>query len=260
MANSQPIGMFDSGVGGTTIFKAVREKLPMENIVYLADSLNAPYGGKSKNKIVDLCLKNTEFLLDKDCKLIIAACNTATTNAITELRDKFDIPFIGVEPAIKPAAFYSTKSCVAVLATPGTLASHLFDQTSGLFAKNKEIIKLEGRGLVEAIEEGRVDAGSTFERLKNILAPVQDRDIDYLVLGCTHFPYLRFQLKKLLPSHVKIIDSGEAVAEQTYQVLKTNRQLTETQSAKSVFYTNKNPEILREFVSDNAVKIEHLHF
>jgi glutamate racemase len=139
MTNNNPIGLFDSGIGGTSIWKEIHELLPHENTVYLADSKNAPYGQKSKEEIIQLSFKNTEFLLNQNAKIIVVACNTATTNAIKELRDKYDIPFIGIEPAIKPAALNSHKKVIGILATQGTLNSTLFHQTLEKFQDIKII-------------------------------------------------------------------------------------------------------------------------
>ncbi len=128
--SSQPIGVFDSGVGGITIWKEITQLLPNEHTIYLADSKHAPYGQKPKKEIIELSVKNTELLLKKGCKIIVVACNTATTNAISYLRETYDIPFIGIEPAIKPAALHTKTNAVGILATKGTLSSELFYQTS----------------------------------------------------------------------------------------------------------------------------------
>lgn len=239
--SSQPIGIFDSGIGGTSIMREVVKLLPNENIVYLADSKNAPYGQQSKSEIVNLCIKNVEFLLKANCKLIIVACNTATTNAIKELRNRYDIPFIGIEPAIKPAALNSKTQKIGVLATKGTLTSELFHKTSEQFSKHSKIIEVVGKGLVEHIEAGDFDSPQLQLLLKSFLIPLIKENIDYLVLGCSHYPYLIPVLTKMLPKSITIIDSGLAVANQTKQVL-INNSLINTVSSDSqiVFFTNKN--------------------
>ena len=152
----QPIGIFDSGIGGTSIWKEVIKLLPNENTIYLADSKNAPYGEKSTEEIISLCIKNTELLISKGCKLIIVACNTATTNAIGYLRNNYTIPFIGIEPAIKPAALLSKTGAIGILATKGTLASELFEKTTANYTKNITTIEQDGEGLVQLIEKWRV--------------------------------------------------------------------------------------------------------
>ena len=140
-----PIGIFDSGVGGTSIWKEINALLPQENTIYLSDSKNAPYGEKSRQAIIDLSIKNTEFLLNKNCKMIVVACNTATTNAIKILREKYDIPFIGIEPAIKPAALKTKTKTIGILATKGTLNSDLFEKTSNTI--NQKIIRKENNNI-----------------------------------------------------------------------------------------------------------------
>lgn len=248
MAQSSAIGIFDSGVGGTSIFKAIHQLLPLEKTIYLADSKNAPYGIKSKKDIVALCRKNTELLLDKGCKIIVVACNTATTNAINELRQEYQVPFIGIEPAIKPAAINSTRNCVGILATKGTLSSQLFAKTSALFAKNTKVIEVDGSSLVPLIEAGKINTAETFTLLSSLIKPLLTQEIDHLVLGCTHFPYLIPLLRKLLSSEVRIIDSGEAVARQTQAVLQASGLLANTQQGEPEFYSNKNPRILQQFI------------
>lgn len=147
--NKGPIGIFDSGIGGTSIWREINRVLPYESTIYLADSKNAPYGEKSKEQILQLSIKNVELLLQKGCKLIVVACNTATTNAIKELRERYHVPMIGIEPAIKPAALNSKTKTVGVLATKGTLSSALFNNTSEIHANGIKVLDQVGTGLVE---------------------------------------------------------------------------------------------------------------
>lgn len=248
MKKNNPIGLFDSGIGGTSIWKEVHTLLPNENTIYLADSKNAPYGLKSKDEIIQLSCKNTELLLEENCKIIVVACNTATTNAIKELRAKYDVPFIGIEPAIKPAAIQSQTQTIGILATKGTLNSSLFHEN---VAKHPDVKIIEqiGHGLVQLIENGDLDSLEMKELLESYLLPMVEKNIDYLVLGCSHYPYLIPQIKKIIPSSIKIIDSGEAVAKQTKKILK-ELQLINPSIGKStqVFYTNSNPEVLKKIV------------
>ncbi|PKQ43746.1 glutamate racemase [Confluentibacter flavum] len=258
--STQPIGIFDSGVGGTSIWKEIHKLLPDENTIYLADSANAPYGLKGKETIINLSIKNTEYLIDKGCKLIVVACNTATTNAISILRETYNIPFIGIEPAIKPAALNTQTKAVGILATKGTLTSELFHKTTNLFASNIQVIERIGEGIVELIESGQLYSNEMRGLLKVYLKPMIDANIDYLVLGCTHYPYLIPMLVDLLPNHVKIIDSGEAVARQTKAVLEQH-DLLNTKRVKSniQFFTNGNPEILQSLL-ESKYKVEYLDF
>lgn len=254
MTNNNPIGLFDSGIGGTSIWTAIHDLLPNENTIYLADSKNAPYGQKSKEEIIQLSIKNTEFLLNQNCKTIVVACNTATTNAIKELRAKYKIPFIGIEPAIKPAALSSKTQTIGILATQGTLNSELFHQTVQKFQHTK-IIEQIGHGLVPLIEKGEIDSEEMNELLHQYLKPMIAANIDYLVLGCSHYPYLIPQIKKILPKNIKIIDSGEAVAKQTKTLLIEKAGLNDgIKPVKSIFYTNSDPKVLSAIL-DNKYEV-----
>lgn len=258
-----PIGIFDSGVGGTTVWREIRKALPQEDTIYLADSKNAPYGEKSSEDILRLSIKNTEFLLQWGCKLIVVACNTATTNAIGYLRDTYRVPFIGIEPAIKPAALQSSAKRVGVLATRGTLGSDLFHSTAKNHANGIEIIEKEGAGLVALIEAGKVNAEETKTLLQQLLDPMVKKGIDYLVLGCTHYPYLIPILKEILPKNIEIIDSGAAVAKQTYAILQQEGLLSIAKEIqRSIFYTNSNIDILTSFLKDvpQPLEISYLEF
>lgn len=257
----QPIGIFDSGVGGTSIWKEIQKLLPTENTIYLADSKNAPYGAKSKEEILKLSIKNTEFLLQKKCKLIVVACNTATTNAIDYLRATYKIPFIGIEPAIKPAALHTKTKKIGILATKGTLSSSLFHSTSKIFAEGITVLEQEGTGLVELIEAGEVNSKITIELLKKYIDPMLAEDIDCLVLGCTHYPYLIPALRNLLPQKVTIIDSGEAVARQTNAILVKNQLSSIVGSnTKHIFFSNSNVGVLKSLVDGANVEVSPLDF
>ena len=255
MQNNHPIGVFDSGIGGTSIWAAIHQLLPNEKTIYLADSKNAPYGQKSKDEIIALCIKNTELLLKMECKLIVVACNTATTNAIQELRAKYTIPFIGIEPAIKPAATNSRTQNIGILATQGTLNSALFNKNVEKF-QNIKIIEQVGHGLVELIENGAINSPQMSQLLRTYLQPMIDQNIDYLVLGCSHYPYLIPQIKKILPNHIQIIDSGEAVARQTQTILREKVGFSEPIESKPVFYTNYKSKVLSEILENKYQVIE----
>ena len=251
MQNNNPIGLFDSGIGGTSIWTAIHKLLPNENTIYLADSKNAPYGQKTKEEILALCEKNTQLLLDLNCKIIVVACNTATTNAIKELRDKYKIPFIGIEPAIKPAANNSKTQTIGILATAGTLNSELFNKNVEQFYQTK-IIEQIGHNLVNLIEDGQINSPETFRLLQEYLQPMINQNIDYLVLGCSHYPYLIPQIKKILPKNIQIIDSGEAVALQTKNVLSKNIGFNKSgKNIENIFYTNSDIKVLKEIVGKN---------
>jgi len=250
MTNNNPIGLFDSGIGGTSIWKEIHSLLPNEDTIYLADSKNAPYGEKSKEEIIELSCKNTEFLLNQNCKMIVVACNTATTNAIKELRQKYDIPFIGIEPAIKPAATHSQTQKIGILATKGTLNSELFYKNVEKFQDIK-IIEQIGFGLVELIENGKINSNEMKDLLKKYLTPMIENNIDYLVLGCSHYPYLIPQIKKIIPKNIQIIDSGEAVARQTKNILNEKAGFRNSdKNSTQIFYTNSDIKVLSDILKN----------
>lgn len=248
MNDTRPIGLFDSGIGGTTIWKSIHQLLPNENTLFIGDSSNAPYGQKSKETIVALSKKNVDWLLDHDAKIIIVACNTATTNAITELRNSYDIPIIGIEPAIKPAALNTKTHKVGVLATQGTLNSIKYSEAQTLYPDIKFINQI-GYKIVQLMEDGELYSPEMENLLHTYLDPMIAEGIDYLVLGCTHYPYLLPILAKFVPEHIKIIDSGEAVANRTFKILSDNQLLkTDGIPGQCEFYTNKDESILQSFI------------
>lgn len=258
--SNQPIGIFDSGVGGTSIWKEINKLLPFEDTIYLADSKNAPYGGKTAQEILDLSIKNTEYLLSKNCKIIVVACNTATTNAISFLRDEYDVPIIGIEPAIKPAALKSTSKKIGILATKGTLSSALFHSTSSAFSDGITIIEQNGEGLVPLIEAGLVYSDKTKELLVKYVSPMVKQGIDHLVLGCTHYPYLVPVLRELIPPHIQIIDSGEAVARQTKNILEKNNLLSAEKISTHQLFTNADVGVLESFLKGYDAAVDYLDF
>jgi glutamate racemase len=261
--NNFPIGIFDSGIGGTSIWQEVKTLLPYEDTIYLSDSKNAPYGEKTKQEIIELSIKNTELLLKQNCKLIIVACNTATTNAITVLREMYNIPFIGIEPAIKPAALKTKTNKIGILATKGTLNSELFEKTANTIAKEITTKETIGKGLVQLIESGKIDSIEMKILLSSYIKPMLKDDVDCLVLGCTHYPYLIPQIRALVGNKIQIIDSGEAVAKQTKSILEINQLTNENKvKGKYQFYINKNKKVLENIISlkNEAIKIDMINF
>ncbi len=247
----QPIGIFDSGIGGTSIWKEIHSLLPLEQTIYLSDSKNAPYGQKSKETIIDLSIKNTEFLLRQNCKIIVVACNTATTNAISYLRKNYEVPFIGIEPAIKPASILTKSNKIGILATKGTLNSSLFEQTSSKINQDVKIIEQIGEGLVELIENGKIDSNEMDILLNQYLQPMINQNIDCLVLGCTHYPYLIPKIQQITGNSIKIIDSGEAVAKQTKNILaKQNLLRISEYDQRNIFYINKDKMTLKNILKE----------
>lgn len=256
---NSPIGIFDSGLGGLSICKEIIELLPNESIVYLADSINAPYGEKSKEDIIQLSIKNTELLLELNCKVIIVACNTATTNAISILRERFDVPIIGIEPAIKPAALQTKTGKIGVLATEGTLKSELFLSTAEQFRDSLELVEIKGENLVRLIEAGEME--KTKPLLIKYLLPMIEAGVDNIVLGCTHYPFLIPLIKEIVPESIVIIDSGRAVAKRTQVILSSENILSNDSGiGERVFYTNNDLQIFESFLRKIDVQAKLISF
>ncbi len=250
MSDSRPIGVFDSGVGGLSVWKEIVEILPDESVIYYADSANCPYGAKKEQEIIDLAQKNVDFLIERQCKIIVVACNTATAAAIDFLRVKYKMPFIGMEPAIKPASLESKTKSIGVLATEGTFNGRLYRETTDRFAKDVSVNIKVGEKLVDIVENALIYEKETEKHLKKLINPFIEKNIDHLVLGCTHYPFLMPVLEKILPSQVKILDPAPAVAKQTYNVLKKENLLTQQNRGKLIyeFYTNGNIKVLNNFL------------
>ena len=259
--NDNPIGFFDSGVGGTSIWKEVVALLPNENTIYIADSVNAPYGIKTKEEIIQLSIRCTERLIEQNCKIIVVACNTATTNAIDHLRTNFNIPFIGIEPAIKPALLKTKTKTIGILATKGTLSSSLFESTKNEFGEDIKIIEQIGTGIVELIEANQLESKELFDLVTSYVEPMVSADIDCLVLGCTHYPYLKPILTKILPQDIQLIDSGAAVAKQTKRILiDENLESIHSNAVNHLLLSNGNIETLQALTKNEALQISYKSF
>ena len=251
MANNFPIGLFDSGIGGLSIYNEIKNSIPNESTIYIADNLNAPYGEKAESEIIQLSIKNTQKLVDLRCKLIIVACNTATTNAIEVLRKKFNIPIVGIEPAIKPAMLETKSNNIGVLATEKTLSSNLFLKTSDRFSKGINIHEQIGFDLVKIIEENGINEELLIPKLREYIEPMLEKNIDHLVLGCTHYYYLMYLLKKILPNGVKILDSSRAVTKRVMNLLKDYNIDSNTSKTKNIFLCTGNDNVIKKFLSSN---------
>lgn len=246
--NNQPIGIFDSGIGGLSIWKCIRELLPNESTIYIADSANAPYGDKSPEEIVYLSVKSTEKLIGLGAKIIVVACNTATTNAIRHLRDSYPLPFVGIEPATKPAAIQTKTGKIGILATKGTLASELFLNTSKQYRGSVEIIETVGAGLVQIVESG--DFNKAKSLLRKYLEPLVEAGVDNIVLGCTHYPFLKGVIQEIIPDKIKLIDSGNAVAKRTEHLLLEHSNLSEALYPTHQIFTSGDPVLLKKITQN----------
>jgi glutamate racemase len=219
-AKAAPVGFFDSGVGGKCILSAFRRLCPQENLVYIADSVNCPYGSKPQEEITRLCEANVEELLKRKCKLIVIACNTATAAAIDHLRGKYrDVPFVGIEPAVKPAALNSKSAVVAVLATEGTFNGRLYRETVEKFAAGVTVIASVADEFVTMVERGETEGPGAEAAVRRRLEPLLAAGADHIVLGCTHFPHLKKTMEKVVAGRAALVDPAEAVAMQAKRVL-----------------------------------------
>lgn len=247
--NKQPIGIFDSGVGGLTVLREIQKLMPDESFIYLGDGQNAPYGTKTKREIQNLSTRNVDFLLEKECKLIVVACNTATTQVIEFLRSKYSVLFVGIEPAIKPAALQSKTKSVGVLATHGTIHSALFNETKERFGSHVNVTMQVGTGLVPMIENNQVDSREMTELLQKLLQPMIESNADFIVLGCTHYPLIKTQISKLYPFPVSIIDSSYAVAKRVEHLVSLKKMQSSSKNARQIHYfTTGNPKKMDAFI------------
>ena len=240
--DSRPIGIFDSGIGGLTIWQEIASFLPGESLIYFADQAYFPYGEKSNREIKARAEKICQFLIKKNVKLIVIACNTATVSAIDFLRKKFSLSFIGSEPAIKPATQITKTGVIGVLATRKTVKSRRQKNLIDSLAWGKEVISLDCSELTPLIEKGEIDSPKTLEVLRKYLLPLKRKKIDVLVLACTHYPFLKKQIQNIIGLEVKIIDSGKAIAKQVKRVLEENNLSSDQRKAKKQFFTTGDPK------------------
>lgn len=227
MTAANPIGVFDSGVGGLSVLQEIRRALPGENLLYVADSGHAPYGDKSQPFIEARSIAITEFLIRRNAKAIVVACNTATGAAAVTLRSRFSMPIIAMEPAVKPAAEITRTGVVGVLATSRTLASDNFVRLFARYAENVEILGQACPGLVEQVEAGDLSGDKTRLLLERYVLPLLEKKADTLVLGCTHYPFLAPLIREIAGSGVAVIDSAAAVARQLRHRLEAGHLLAD---------------------------------
>lgn len=219
------IGIFDSGVGGLSVFREIKKILPEQSYVYFSDNAHCPYGEKGREYIIDRAREITRFLLDKGCEIIVVACNTATAAAISTLREEFPVKFIGMEPAIKPAAQSTHTGVVGVLATAGTLKATKYLDTREKWAQDVRIVEHIGQGFVELVESGTVSGPEAEATVRTSLMPLLEAGADTIVLGCTHYPFLSETISKVagdsFPERsIEIIDPAPAVARRLQDVMK----------------------------------------
>lgn len=248
--NSAPIGMFDSGLGGLSVMHAVRDTLPGENILYYGDCLYAPYGDRKPEYIRKRCREIGRFLISKGAKAIVVSCNTATAEGVNTMREIFDIPIIGIEPAIKPAAASTQSGVVGVIATTRTITSKRYLRLVREFAGSRvKVVSVPCPGLMECVESGEWDSFKTQKLIEKYLHPIKLAGADKLVLGCTHYPFLSSALRRELGSGIDLIDPSAAVAKELKHQLTRRDLLSDQAIGKEVFYisgdANKHRSVIQ---------------
>ena len=240
------IGIFDSGSGGLSVYREIVKLLPQERYLYFADNAHCPYGEKTAEYIQDRGRAITEILLGMGADIIVVACNTATAAAIATLREEYpDTPFIGMEPAVKPAALGTETGVIGVLATAGTLKGSKYLKTKGRFEDDVRIVEHVGEGFVELVENGILDGPEAYETVRKSLQPLLDAGADRIVLGCTHYPFLKPVIESIAGPGVQVIDPAPAVARQTVRILEANAIPTGDGSFSIDLYFSGEPDSLR---------------
>lgn len=251
-----PVGIFDSGVGGLSVLRHIRDALPLENLLYFADSAHAPYGDKTEQAILERALVVAEFLLGQNAKALVVACNTATAAALKAVRSAYpNLALIGVEPGLKPAALHTRTKIIGVLATKGTLSSASFNALSEKISTSTgvQFAMQACVGLADQIEKGEIDTKTTATLIHRYVAPLIAQNVDTLVLGCTHYPFvlslIEKTVKRLTSAHVSIVDTGDAVAKQLMRILDERelRLINPHTGALSAFTTG-NPIVLQNTI------------
>lgn len=242
MSNNGPIGIFDSGVGGLSVALEVRRELPVEDLLYVADSAHAPYGDKPPEYIGQRALAIVDFFVQQQAKAVVVACNTATAVAVDALRARWSMPIVAIEPAVKPAAATTKSGVVGVLATTQTIASTRFERLADKFGADVEILAQPCPGLVERIEAGDLSSADTKALIETYVQPLIARGADTLVLGCTHYPFVRSVIESVAGRDVVIIDPAAAVARELRRRLADRDLLSESAGPGSIrFWTTGMP-------------------
>lgn len=245
-----PIGIFDSGVGGLSVLRAIREQLPCHPLLYLADQAHVPYGPRSKEEVRAFAESITRFLLSRGARVIVVACNAASAASLYHLRETFaDMPFVGMEPAVKPAAATTHSGVVGVLATPVTFQGELYASVVERFAKNVTILQDICPGLVSQIEAGQLQSPETRAILERALVPMMEQNVDTVVMGCTHYPFVIPLIREIVGPGVDVIDPAPAIARQVGKVLEARGVRVLCGSpASAVFFTTGDPYHLRKML------------
>lgn len=255
------IGIFDSGVGGLSVWKELFKEFPGETYLYVSDSGYCPYGPKPKDEVIYRAKAITEFLISNGAEIVVVACNTATAAAIEYLRGHYNIPFVGMEPAVKPAAINTKTGAIGVLATKGTFKGELYLRTLHKFASNAKVLEQIGEGLVELVESGNTDSPQAREIIGKYIVPMLEENVDHIVLGCTHYPFLEKVIKEFTGDSIEIVNPAPAIARRVGEVLSQRRELLREKStlgelqgaiASTFVTTGDNMQVLMKMVKDIA--------
>jgi len=244
-----PVGVFDSGVGGLSVLGEIRSLLPNESLLYVADCGHIPYGEKTPEFIRQRCLIIADFFHQQRAKALVLACNTATAAAAAQLRERYpDWPIVGMEPAVKPAAAATRSGVVGVLATTGTLQSAKFAALLDRFAGDVRVVTQPCPGLVELIESGDLFSPTIRALLQSYVDPLLAEGCDTIILGCTHYPFLKPLLREMIPESISLIDTGGAVARQLQRLLTQNDLLADIPARETLFWTSASPNKFRNIL------------
>jgi len=244
-----PIGVFDSGVGGLSVLTEIRQRLPDESLLYLADAGHVPYGEKSPEFIIERCLTIAGFFHEQGAKALVVACNTATASGVAHIRQRYpDWPVVGMEPAVKPAAEATRSGVVGVLATTGTLQSARFAALLDRFASDVRVVTQPCPGLVELIETGDLDSQQIRQLLGHYVEPLLAERCDTIILGCTHYPFLKPLLREMLPNSITLIDTGAAVSRQLQRLLSQSNLLASGPARETLYWSSDDPEKFRKIL------------
>jgi len=237
------IGVYDSGQGGKSVLKELVAIMPGEDFIYYADSAYCPYGPKDPEFIIERACRISELLISKGCEMIVVACNTATAAAISYLRNHYPIPFIGMEPALKPAALHSKSGVVGVLATSGTFKGKLYLETLARFSSEVKVIQRVGEGLVETVEKGILDGPKVENMIHACIDPMIEAGADHIVLGCTHYPFLQPVIERIAGPDVNVINPAPAVAKQAKRILEGIKKIEPATRTGSIEYLSSEKKL-----------------
>jgi glutamate racemase len=244
---TSPIGIFDSGVGGLSVLRAIRAQMPNESVIYFGDQGHIPYGPRPMEQIRDFSEAITNFLLERDAKIIVVACNTASAAALAYLRERFpEVKFVGMEPAVKPAAERTQTGRVGVLATPATFQGALYASVVERFANGVGLFQNTCIGLVQQIEQGNLNGAETRKILEDALHPMLEKNIDTVVLGCTHYPFVIPLIQEIVGENVRVIDPAPSVAKQAQRLLEAGKVVNESRSKGGInLFTSGDANVLK---------------